>query len=493
MGNFLCFDLGTSKIKSAMVSDSGRILYFSEKMARTYDDGKLIYQKPEDYYNIVLEAIHKMRNKLPYDFKEVNCVICSGQMGGVLGIDEDWNVEFPWSYSVDKGYVKYLSEIEQRLGKEIRQKSGGTPTMAGKILWIRNEFPEAYKKINKFINLAGYVSGKICGLKAAQAFIDYSCLTMAGLADIQQNIWDSEICKKVGCDINNLPKIVRPYEVVGYIRKDVFGTKEDIKVLGGCGDQVAGFIGSGVIKSRDIVDVAGTYHVLGYCTDRYVADTKNEIVHSIYSGISDLYYQIAIVSVGGYTYKWFVEHFGYYNNKKLENLEVEPTQNLYFVPHLGGRISPSQPYFRGAWIGIEWSHDLNSFYSSLLEANGYELHYLLEIIRNLNGLTHSSFSEIKVIGGGAENKIENQIKANILNLKYIKPNNLPFEILGDFLIAKYQENVREGYGELLKNGVVWEEYVIKPEPEKVNIYNEKKKKYTKIISNLEELFHEIGN
>ncbi|MBM3710222.1 MAG: hypothetical protein FJW61_07375, partial [Actinobacteria bacterium] len=165
MGNFLCFDLGTTKIKSALVDFNGHIIYSSEEKSKTYNDNKGVYQNPEDYFNNVLEAIDKIKKEAKFEFMDVDCFICSGQMGGVLGIDKNWNVIFPWSYSVDTGYNRYLSNIEEKFGKEIRKKSGGTPTIAGKILWIKNEFPQEYEKVSKFINLMSYVSGRICGLK----------------------------------------------------------------------------------------------------------------------------------------------------------------------------------------------------------------------------------------------------------------------------------------------------------------------------------------
>jgi len=490
MGNFLCFDLGTTKIKYALISYDGNIIYSSEEKAKTYSDDEGVYQKPEDYFDIVLKGINKIKNVAAYEFKEADCFICSGQMGGILGIDENWNVIFQWSYSVDARYSKYLSNIEEKFGKEIREKSGGTPTIAGKILWIKTEFPQKYEKVSKFINLMGYVSGKVCGLKGSDAFIDYSCLTMTGLANVKEGKWDRSICKKIECDIDKLPRIVKPYEVVGYIDKNVFGTKKDIKVLAGCGDQVSGFLGAGITNDRDIIDASGTYVILGYCTNKYISDPENKIIHSIYSGISDIYYQIAIISVGGYTYKWFVERFGYCVKPK-ESLKPKTTEDLYFIPHFGGRISPTQTYFKGAWIGIDWKHDLDSFYFSMLEANGYEFNYLLEIIREINNLDFDVFKEITVIGGGSENKVENQIKANILNLRYIKPNRLPFEIMGGFLIAKYMKNVKEGYNELVENGIVFIEDIVEPEHEKVKFYDKNKKKYIKIINKLGELFREI--
>ncbi len=63
MGNFLCFDLGTTKIKSALLSYDGNIIYYSEEKAITYSDDKGIYQKPEEYYTAVEKQIKKIEKK----------------------------------------------------------------------------------------------------------------------------------------------------------------------------------------------------------------------------------------------------------------------------------------------------------------------------------------------------------------------------------------------------------------------------------------------
>ncbi|MCL4417832.1 MAG: hypothetical protein M1365_14270 [Actinobacteria bacterium] len=43
MSNYLCFDLGTTKIKSSLIDENGDIIYFSVNDAITYFDNG-IYQ-----------------------------------------------------------------------------------------------------------------------------------------------------------------------------------------------------------------------------------------------------------------------------------------------------------------------------------------------------------------------------------------------------------------------------------------------------------------
>ena len=492
MSSYLCFDLGTTKIKSSLIGENGEIIYLSEVEAKTYYEGDAAYQKPDEYFKVVIGEIKKIREKYEDEFKKAEHFICSGQMAGILGIDKNWKVAFPWTYSVDTRYSNYLFEIEKKIGDKIRKYSGGVPTMAAKILWIKDSYPEDYKKIYKFINLTTYVSGKICNLKVDRAFIDYSCLAMNGLADIKEGKWSSSICNELRINVEKLPNILRPFECIGYIDKDKFGTEKDIEVLVGCGDQIAGFIGAGIINNSSLVDVAGTYTVLGYCTSKFIGDYKNKIISSIFSGIDDIYYQIAVINAGGYTYNWFSENFSYDSNNNKRFKTIKDSKGLYFIPHIGGRYNPPQPYFEGSWIGIKWEHDLDSFYVSILESIGYEFNYILNYIKKLNNLKKDIFSEIRVIGGGSKNILWNKIKSSILNLKYIKMRDVSFEVIGTFLIAKYKNNIKEGCKELIENKVVSIDKIINPDKEKVEFYKKYKENYIEIVNKLEEIYYKLN-
>ena len=204
---YLCFDLGTTVIKSSLLDDEGNIIYLSKKEAKTYCDGSSVIQKPEEYFDTVVNEIKEISKRYPSYLKKAGSLICSGQMAGILGIDRDWKVVFPWIYSVDTRANSCLSEIENRIGSEVRKSSGGAPLVAAKIKWIKENFPEDYKRIHKFINLTTYVAGRICDLKGDDAFIDHSVLSMNGLADTKEGKWNSKICSKMDIDINKVPNI----------------------------------------------------------------------------------------------------------------------------------------------------------------------------------------------------------------------------------------------------------------------------------------------
>ncbi len=490
---YICIDLGTSRIKCSLINKDGNFIYYSKRDASTYYR-EIIYQDPDEYLRIVFEEINKMKNRHPDHFSRIHSLMISGQMGGVLGIDKDFNIVFPWSYSVDTKYNEYLSMLEDNYRKEIRESSGGIATMAAKIIWIKERFPDKYIRVEKFINLMSYVASRLCGLSCKEAFIDCSCLTMTGIADIKALSWNKELCKEFKIDISKLPAIKRATDRIGVIKSSVFETIKDVEVIAGCGDQVAGFIGAGINKRNDLIDVSGTYTILGYCGNTYISDTEYESLHSIYSGISDIYYQIAIIAAGGYTLDWFLKNFNYISKRdSLLKKTINDKEKLYFIPHFGGRYSPSQPHFRGGWIGAKWEHDINDFYKSILESSGYELYNAFNTIKKVNKLDDDRFSSIKVIGGGSLNDYENEIKASILDLDYVRLNNLPFELIGGFLISKFGNEIKKGYESLLSSQIIRVEKEYKPKELMKKYYENPKNKYLKIINKLEEIYSEINS
>jgi xylulokinase len=484
--NYLCIDLGTTKIKLSLFEENCDLIYSSEINSTIHKKNNLIFQDPNEYFFLIQKEIEKIKNTYKRGFVKISSIIFSGQMGGILSIDDNYEVIFPWTYSIDTSYLSYVYSLEQKIGEEIRKKSGGPPTIAGKICWIRDKFPEKYKQTKKFMNLMGFVAGKLCDLDIKNSFIDCTCLSMTGMADIEKLKWDYGLIKEIDIDFDKLPKIALPFNLIGTILKRKFETNQDINVFAGCGDQIAGFIGSGIINNNDIVEVSGTYNLLGFCTDKFIPDYLYKSFHSISLGIKDLYFQLSVISAGGYTFEWFLKNFNYkiMDDKYYCNIP----SNIFLTPYFGGRYSPTQPYFKGSFLNLSWENNLDDIYISLLESNGYEIKYSLELLCKINKLDFNTISEIKIIGSGSKNYLENFIKTNILNLNYKKMINQPYENIGTFILAKYGIKLRDGVKELIETGKIIGEYEVVPHSPEKEIYRKKYNKYLKIVENLRRLY-----
>ena len=65
--------------------------------------------------------------------------------------------------------------------------------------------------------------------------------------------------------------------------------------------------------------------------------------------------------------------------------QIEPAaDDPMFVPHLGGRMSPSRPQLRGSWAGLAWSHTAGHLYRAVLEGVALEYCIYRDVLQSVN-------------------------------------------------------------------------------------------------------------
>jgi xylulokinase len=106
-----------------------------------------------------------------------------------------------------------------------------------------------------------------------------------------------------------------------------------------------------------------------------------------------------------------------------------------FVPHLGGRVNPSQPALRGAWVGLAWSHGRGHLYRAVLEGVALEYGVYLEILQSLYPGFRST--EVRVTGGGGRSALWNRVKADVLGLPVAPVARTEGAPLGSALLAGF--------------------------------------------------------
>jgi xylulokinase len=153
------------------------------------------------------------------------------------------------------------------------------------------------------------------------------------------------------------------------------------------------------------------------------------------------------ISGGGLTHRWFRDQFAAdavaqaaasgasaYQMLDAEAEGVAPgAEGLVFVPHLVGRSCPPDPDVRGAWLGFTWTHTRRHFYRAVLESIAYDFAQALDVVRAY--FPDATFSEVRVIGGGAKSQLWNQIKADVLGLPYVRLQREDLAALGCAIMA----------------------------------------------------------
>ncbi len=106
-----------------------------------------------------------------------------------------------------------------------------------------------------------------------------------------------------------------------------------------------------------------------------------------------------------------------------------------FLPHLGGRVSPSQPHLRGCWAGLCWSHSAAHLYRAVLEGVALEYCISRDVLEALN--PELAIREVRVTGGGQRSAVWNRIKADALQIPIVRVTRGEGAPLGAALLAGY--------------------------------------------------------
>ncbi len=435
-------DLGTSAVKTTLFNLDGVALANARRQADLHQPRPgIAEQQGEAFYMAALETMREVVDKKAIDPASVAAIAFDGQMGGAMAIDRDWNALTPWYTSLlDTRYQPYQNQMIERVGERLVALGGDLPLMAPRMLWWKTEQPALYQQIHKVLILANYVAGRMANLTGDEAFIDPSYLTWIGLSDTARRAWSVELAETFDLSLEKLPRIVSATTIIGHLSRQAAqacGLSEGIPLVAGAGDQVAGFLGAGLVEAGQLIDVAGTFPVFGTCLDHFLADTRYGMLKPLAGLISpDHWYTITYISGGGLTHRWFGDQFAAEEKAQAETQETSVYQlldaqaadlppgaeGLLFIPHLMGRSCPEDPSVRGAWLGFTWTHQKAHFYRALLESMAYDYAQGLSVVREYfpNGSFDVSFSEVRVIGGGARSDLWNQIKADVLGLPYVR-------------------------------------------------------------------------
>jgi xylulokinase len=500
-GYLIGVDIGTQGTKTALLTTDGNVVAESFEASRLISPSPgIVEQDPDEIYFSVINTICEVIQKSGVSPEQVLAIGLDGQMAGIMGIDEDWNAVTHYDSWLDNRCEKYINLIKQEAEEKVIQITGCPVTYAhgSKMLWWKNERPDIYKKIKKFILPTTYVAGRLTGLKASQAYIDYTHLHFSGFGDVCRKKWSDELISHFNMDKEKLPEIVEPWKIIGCLTEesaDMCSLISGVPVVAGCGDQAATSLGAGVTRKGIIFDVAGTASVFSCCVDRFKPDISNKTLVYARSVIPGLWTPLAYINGGGLCLKWFRDNLtgkgktASYDELEKEAWNIKPgCEGLIFIPHFGGRVCPNNPYVRGSWIGLNWVHERGHMYRAILEGIAYEYKYYLGVLKGL--VSDISFSEVRAIGGGAKSRLFNSIKADVLGIPYVPLKRGDTATLGSAVVAGFGIGIYDNMESVIDK-IVERQDMINPNPDNHSKYGRYAQIYMDILATFENTFKQL--
>jgi len=420
-------DIGTQGTKTALIDEEGCVAasaFHPSRLIRR--PGGQVEQDPDEMLASVVHGIRDMLRQSSISPGSIAAIGLDGQMAGILGIDKEWQAVTPYDSWLDRRCEAYMPEMKAWGEDAIIRLTGCPVTYAHgpKVLWWKSEHPDVYKRIAKFVVPSAYVAGKLAGLTADRAFIDYTHLHFAGFADTASLRWSDTLLDAFSVDRERMPDIVSPWDRIGGLTANFAretGVPAGTPIVAGCGDTAAATLGAGIVSPGQLFDVAGTASVLSCCVDVYAPDVPNRMLLYARSVLPGLWTPLAYINGGGQCLAWFRDQFGgpgttFDDLNRLAEEVAAGCNGLLFIPHFGGSVCPNDPDIRGSWLGLDWSHGAGAMYRAIMEAIAYEYCRYKQTLSELAGGTR--YTKVRAVGGGARSAFFNAVKADALGIPY---------------------------------------------------------------------------
>ncbi len=490
-------DIGTQGTKAALFDEDFNLLCTAFEPSRLISPAPgTVWQEADDLYASCANTIRSLIEEAAIDPAKIAGVGVDGQMAGIMGVDDDGDASTCYDSWLDTRSGAYLDKMRARARKEILRISGGPLTYnhGTKILWWKNERPDAYRRTAKFVLPHSYVIGRMAGLKGGEAFFDHTCLHFSTFGDNAKKAWSKELLAEFGVEESKMPRIVSPFEIVGKVTKEfaaISALAEGTPVVAGCGDTAASTFGSGMFEPEMILDAAGTASVLCAVMDTYVPDVDNETLTMMRSPIDGYWLPLAYINGGGMCLPWIRDKLCgggaiTYDTLEAEAREVPPgSEGLLFTPHFSGRVLPSDPNLKGSFVGLDFNHTRGHMYRAIMEGVACEYRYYLSVMHK--NYPKSKLDRMLTIGGGAKSALFNQIKADVLGLSVRTFKMGETALLAGAVIAGVGVGCVEDYKRPIQ-GVMRLSAVFEPREEYTGVYARSAESYMDVIESLSPVY-----
>ena len=460
-------DVGTSATKTVLFDKKGNIIASASREYPLYQPHNgWAEQKPEDWRDAVIATVEDVVKKAGAGKDEVKGIGISGQMHGLVMLDEAGNVIRPSIIWCDQRTGEEVEEMLEIMPRERWIEITANPPLTGwtaaKILWVRNHEPENYERCRHILLPKDYIRYILTGVFATEV----SDASGMQLLDVPNRCWSDEVLEKLNIDKALLGKVYESCEVTGTILPDIAdktGLSTETKVVGGAGDNAAAAVGTGVVKDGTAFTTIGTSGVVFAHSSQVTIDPKGR-VHTCCAAVPGTWHVMGVTQAAGLSLKWFKDNVcqdyveeaasqdvdGYdLINRDIANIPVG-SDKLIYLPYLMGERTPHlDPDCRGVFFGLSAIHTKAHMLRAVMEGVSYSLSDCNDILKEM-GIDVDS---MMACGGGGKSPVWRQMLADLYDCSVNTVRQTEGPALGVAILAGVgcgiYESVEEACDELI--------------------------------------------
>jgi len=421
----LGIDVGTGGTRALIVDQHGRVIASATEEHAPFTSEKIGWaeQHPEDWWAACMIAVPKALELAGLKGEDIACVGFSGQMHGAVMLDELDHVVRPALIWCDVRTEAQCRFLTKKIGAERIIQLTCNPALTNftltKLLWVRENEPENWKRVRSVMLPKDYVRFRLTGERAT----DMADASGTLMLDVANRRWSKEMLEAAEIKQDLLPALYESPEVCGKISvtaASATGLKAGTPVVAGAGDQAAGAVGMGIVTPGAVSATIGTSGVVFAATDAPALDRLGR-VHTFCHAIPGRWHVMGVTQAAGLSLRWFRDQFGAgaddgrardpYERLTEEAATAPPGCNdLLWTPYLMGERTPHlDAKARGALVGLTASHTRAHVIRAILEGVAFSLRDTFSIF----GEMQVPVKNVRLGGGGAKSPLWRQIQADV--------------------------------------------------------------------------------
>jgi len=267
-------------------------------------------------------------------------------MHGAVLLDRNEEVLRPALIWCDQRTAAECRYLNEKIGPQRLVELTANPALTNftltKLLWVRTNEPQIWRRFHSFLLPKDYVRLRLTGVRA----IDVADASGTLLLDVVHRRWSDAMLDAVELNPDCLPALYESQEIVGRVTESAgasTGLKAGTPVVAGAGDQAAGATGMGIVHPGDVSATIGTSGVVFAASESPVTDPAGRL-HTFCHAIPGRCHVMGVTQAAGLSLRWLRDNFtqsSNYDQLTSEAAKVPPgSEGVLWAPYLMGERTP---------------------------------------------------------------------------------------------------------------------------------------------------------
>jgi xylulokinase len=472
----LGIDVSTTATKALLLAADGTVAGVAASPHRL-DSPRPLWseQDPHEWWQATRSAISEVLKETGIPGSSVAAIGLSGQMHGLVILDGKGEVLRPSILWNDQRSALECDEIREAVGLERLVEMTGNDAFPGftapKLLWVRKNEPEIYKRVRHLLLPKDYIRYRLSGDYAT----DKAGAGGTLLLDLRTRDWSGELLGALDIPRDWFPKTHEGPEVTGILSSGgaaATGLTAGTPIVGGGGDQAAQAVGVGAVTPNTFALTVGTSGVVFAPCDGPTVDPLGR-AHAFPHAVPGQWHVMGVMLSAAGSLQWYRDTLApdVAFDVLVAEADLAPpgADGLVFLPYLSGERTPhADPHVRGAFVGMTLSHNRGHMTRAVLEGVAFGLKDNLTLLREA-GLPAPT--EIRASGGALKSPVWSRVLADVLNVDLVTVNATEGAGVGAAILAGVGVGLWSSVPTACESAVSTGR-VIRPEPNSAAAYAE---------------------